>query len=119
MKGLEEIFFGFLGVDTAVCRKRFVCEMEFRTRQNPFVQFIFGRIGNDLFRDYRIMSEREEIRPKKYTDCGRLYNECKTPYEQSVGVEAKDKPKNRRKFRTTSAAPTSETAEFMTESNVV
>lgn len=106
IKQMEELFFGFLGVNTRACRKRFICEMEFRTKKNPLVQFIFGRLSDSIFKDYRIVSEKEDVRPKKFTDCALRHNECIAPFEQNVGIEVPDKFKNRRKFRTTTKSAT-------------
>jgi hypothetical protein len=41
IKSIEELVFGFLGVESQACRKRFVCEMEFKTKRNPFTIFAF------------------------------------------------------------------------------
>lgn len=37
-----DLFFRFLGVETEVCKKRFICEMQFR---NPFLGYAFRYIG--------------------------------------------------------------------------
>lgn len=40
-----ELAFRFLGVDTMGCRKRFVCELDFRARANPITRLAYSFIG--------------------------------------------------------------------------
>lgn len=42
---IGELVFRFLGVDTDGCRRRFVCELDFRARSNPITRLAFSFIG--------------------------------------------------------------------------
>lgn len=42
---LGELAFRFLGVDTEGCRRRFVCELDFRAQSNPITSLAFSFIG--------------------------------------------------------------------------
>lgn len=42
---IGELAFRFLGVDTDGCRRRFVCELDFRARSNPITRLAFTFIG--------------------------------------------------------------------------
>lgn len=42
---IGELVFKFLGVDTEGCRRRFVCELDFRAQTNPITRLAFSFIG--------------------------------------------------------------------------
>lgn len=97
-----EIAFQFLGVDSVGCRKRFVCEFDFRAARNPFTRMAYTLIGYepctihdyfesniinnlyiyilwrhsksffDKYRDLRADAKQAA----KFTDCARMYREC-------------------------------------------
>ncbi|XP_055610410.1 uncharacterized protein LOC129757272 [Uranotaenia lowii] len=73
---LTELGFRFLGVDTRACRKRFVCEFDFHSRQNPILLFVTRAMGRDIFHNYRDASDEKA---RSYRDCGRIYAECAVP----------------------------------------
>lgn len=39
-----ELAFQFLGVDTVGCRRRFVCELDFRAKGNPMTRMVYGLV---------------------------------------------------------------------------
>lgn len=41
MPYLGELAFQFLGVDTEGCRRRFICEFDFRARSNPLMKMTY------------------------------------------------------------------------------
>uniref|UniRef100_A0A182QQ62 Uncharacterized protein n=1 Tax=Anopheles farauti TaxID=69004 RepID=A0A182QQ62_9DIPT len=73
---LTDMTFRFLGVNRRVCRKRFVCEFDFRARRNPILLFVTRAIGRDVFHNYRDAGDEKAT---SYKDCGRIYEECKVP----------------------------------------
>lgn len=72
---LGELVFRFLGVYTDGCRRRFVCELDFRARANPITRLLFSLVGRNFFEQYRVLDDGVE-QPKKFRDCARIYNEC-------------------------------------------
>lgn len=100
MPGLGELAFQFLGVNTEGCRRRFICEFDFRTRNNPIMKFTYGLIrwvtikaanvsfinnnfiiyyfqsSRSLFDRYRDLSDGN-IQPQLFSDCARIFNDCK------------------------------------------
>ena len=79
-----ELIFQFLGVDTLDCRKRFVCELEFR---NPFMGFAINYISD------KYKPTKDEPKPKKFTDCAKLFHKCQAPGEETVEHVQKKKKK--------------------------
>ncbi|XP_031622464.1 uncharacterized protein LOC116340234 [Contarinia nasturtii] len=73
---IGELAFRFLGVDTEGCRKRFVCELDFRARANPITRLAFSFIGRNFFERYRIL-DKNIAKPKKFSDCSKAFNDCK------------------------------------------
>ncbi|XP_055920483.1 uncharacterized protein LOC129952079 [Eupeodes corollae] len=49
---VSDIVFAFLGITNNGCRRRFICEMEFRSKANPFTRIAFGIMGRGLFSRY-------------------------------------------------------------------
>lgn len=104
-----DLMFRFLGVNTDECKRRFVCELEFR---NPFMGYAFKYIGlvnifivktfDFIFSLYRVELFKEFVTPKdgdnapkKFTDCAKLYTECRAPNEQPTGVIKKKQLRRR------------------------
>ncbi|KAG5681781.1 hypothetical protein PVAND_011189 [Polypedilum vanderplanki] len=78
-----DLMFRFLGVNTDSCKRRFVCELEFR---NPFVGYAMNYIGNDLFSEFRMEKNSPES-PKKFSDCAKLYADCEVPKEHTFATK--------------------------------
>lgn len=79
-----ELIFQFLGVDTIDCKKRFVCELEFR---NPFMGFAINYISD------RYKPSKGDPKPKSFTDCAKLNPKCNAPGEESIEHVQKKKKK--------------------------
>ncbi|CRK90975.1 CLUMA_CG004664, isoform A [Clunio marinus] len=92
-----DLFFRFLGVNTDQCKKRFVCELEFR---NPFLGYAMRYVGVELFKEY-VTSKEGPQAPKKFTDCAKLYTECRAPNETSTGIIRKRRKQIRRQKNST------------------
>lgn len=98
---LGELAFRFLGVDSEGCRRRFVCELDFRAQFNPvtrlaysfigyivFFALIFGSINyinfvcclfiyrRNFFEKYRVNDENLP-EPKRFRDCAKVHRNCK------------------------------------------
>lgn len=73
---LGELAFNFLGVRTEGCRRRFVCELDFRARSNPVTRLAFSFISRSFFEQYRNVEGIGE-KPKKFVDCSRMFKDCK------------------------------------------
>lgn len=103
-----EIAFQFLGVDTMGCRKRFVCEFDFRAARNPFTRMAYTLIGyvqsiivfiwivaerfrinfsKNFFDKYRDLSS-DAPKATKFTDCARMYRECAAAEEYNDADDA-------------------------------
>ncbi|XP_055380191.1 uncharacterized protein LOC129611213 [Condylostylus longicornis] len=70
---ISTIFFTFLGVDSDACRRRFVCEWEFKSKRTPITNLVFRVFGRGIFTKY--LKNSNEIRT--FDDCGRVHNECR------------------------------------------
>lgn len=114
----SDLIFRFLGVNTDECRRRFVCELEFR---NPFLGYATRYIGQvyfhplhrivnnsliinrvELFKEY-VTPKNAKSSPKKFADCGKLYSECKAPNEQPIGLKKRRKQLKDKNVTTTPA----------------
>ncbi|XP_055319807.1 uncharacterized protein LOC129577201 [Sitodiplosis mosellana] len=72
---IGELAFRFLGVDTDGCRKRFVCELDFRAQTNPITRLAFSFIGRNFFERYRVLDENV-AKPQKFSECAKVFNDC-------------------------------------------
>ncbi|XP_055686880.1 uncharacterized protein LOC129792124 [Lutzomyia longipalpis] len=72
--------FAVLGVDTMVCRKRFTCEMEVQSKNNPFFGFAYNYLSRGMWSEYRNYPEI----PHSLSDCARLFKECYSPADDQV-----------------------------------
>uniref|UniRef100_A0A0K8W7D7 Uncharacterized protein n=2 Tax=Bactrocera latifrons TaxID=174628 RepID=A0A0K8W7D7_BACLA len=73
---IAELMFDFLGLDSMACRRRFICEMEFRSRLNPLSGMAFRILGRGFFENY--MNARNKLgRAKSFTECSAVNPECK------------------------------------------
>lgn len=61
---------------TEGCRRRFVCELDFRARSNPVARLAFSFISRSFFEQYRNVEGIDE-KPKKFVDCSRMFKDCK------------------------------------------
>lgn len=71
-----EFAFQFLGLHTDGCRRRFVCELDFRAKTNPVTRLAFSFIGKNFFEQYRNVDDVNTVTPQKFTDCARMFNDC-------------------------------------------
>lgn len=84
-----ELIFQFLGVDSLDCKKRFVCELEFR---NPFMGFAINYISD------RYKPSKDQPKPKSFTDCAKLNPNCNAPGEETIEHVQKKKKKLKSKL---------------------
>lgn len=49
---IDDILFNLLGLDTEPCRRRFICEMEFRARTHLLTRFSYQFLVHTLFSPY-------------------------------------------------------------------
>lgn len=59
----------------------------------------------ELFKEFITPRDATEA-PRKFTDCARLYSECRAPNEQPIGVNKKEV---RRKYQTVTPSTNDET----------
>ncbi|XP_053687187.1 uncharacterized protein LOC128736727 [Sabethes cyaneus] len=69
-----DISFSFLGIHSRDCRKRFVCEVDVRARNEPMLSLAMNMFGVDIFRRYRSVADKVA---NSFEECSRLYNKCK------------------------------------------
>ncbi|XP_011196770.1 uncharacterized protein LOC105221454 [Zeugodacus cucurbitae] len=73
---IAELMFDFLGLDSMACRRRFICEMEFRSRLNPLSGMAFRILGRGLFEKY--MNVRNKLgRAQSFAECTTVNPQCK------------------------------------------
>uniref|UniRef100_A0A1I8P5B5 Uncharacterized protein n=1 Tax=Stomoxys calcitrans TaxID=35570 RepID=A0A1I8P5B5_STOCA len=72
---IGNFMFMFLGLDSKACRRRFICEMEFRSKRNPLTAMAFRVIGRSFFAKYT--NENNEMgRAHNYHECAAVNSEC-------------------------------------------
>lgn len=67
--------FAFLGLDSKACRRRFVCEMEFRSKLNPITSMGFRIVGRGFFEKYT-NSRNPHSRATNFFECATVNPEC-------------------------------------------
>lgn len=72
---MGELAFQFLGVRTVGCKKRFVCEFDFRARANPITRMMYSLVGRNFFQQYRQLEENVS-KPETFEDCAKIFDEC-------------------------------------------
>lgn len=77
----------------------------FPTAKREFI-FNFLPCSVELFKQY-VTPKNNESAPRQFTDCAKLYSECRAPNEHPVGVVSNKKRKNF-KDRTQTVTPTVE-----------
>lgn len=69
----------------------------------------------ELFKEY-ITPKDDSSAPKQFTDCAKLYKECRAPHEQPIGVNMKRKQlKNKNQTGTPSVEETTSEADPVTQ----
>lgn len=53
--------------------------------------FLIRRV--ELFKQY-VTPKNNESAPRQFTDCAKLYSECRAPNEHPIGVDSKKRRKN-------------------------
>jgi hypothetical protein len=76
---LADITFAVLGVSKRACKKRFVCEFDFRSQLNPFFRIPYKFIRNGMFPGYDSL---EQLKVQHYSDCRKMFPTCMTPNEE-------------------------------------
>ncbi|XP_053963204.1 uncharacterized protein LOC128866465 [Anastrepha ludens] len=72
---IAEFMFEFLGLDSRACRRRFICEMEFRSRSSPLSSMAFRIVGRGFFEKY--MNIRNELgQAHSFAECAAVNPEC-------------------------------------------
>ncbi|XP_058457034.1 uncharacterized protein LOC131434383 [Malaya genurostris] len=71
---VTDLGFSFLGVHSRDCRKRFVCEVDVRTRHDPIMAFAMRLFGRDIFQRYRSVGDKIA---NSFGECAKLYSKCK------------------------------------------
>ncbi|EDW72547.1 uncharacterized protein Dwil_GK20643 [Drosophila willistoni] len=72
---IAEFMFAFLGLDSKACRRRFVCEMEFRSKLNPLTSMAFRIVGRGFFEKYT-NANNPEARATSFQECAAVNPEC-------------------------------------------
>ncbi|XP_037812507.1 uncharacterized protein LOC119604117 isoform X1 [Lucilia sericata] len=72
---IGEFMFGFLGLDTSACRRRFICEMEFKSRGNPLTSMGFRIIGRSFFAKYT-NDQNPNGKANNFGECAVVNSEC-------------------------------------------
>lgn len=72
-----ELAFTLLGVESKVCRKRFICEMSVNYRRNPIVGSAYTVISRQFFPQYAI--DIDSMAPKSVKQCAMMFRECRGP----------------------------------------
>jgi hypothetical protein len=67
-----------LGVQKRACKKRFVCEFDFRSQLNPFFRIAYKFVRNGMFPKYDTLTQLDV---KHFGDCRKLFPTCMTPNE--------------------------------------
>lgn len=67
--------FAFLGLDSKACRRRFVCEMEFRSKLNPLSSMAFRIVGRGFFEKYT-NARNPQTRATNFLECAAVNPEC-------------------------------------------
>lgn len=67
--------FAFLGLDSKACRRRFVCEMEFRSKLNPLTSMAFRIVGRGFFEKYT-NSRNPQSRATNFLECAAVNPDC-------------------------------------------
>ncbi|XP_055623707.1 uncharacterized protein LOC129767112 [Toxorhynchites rutilus septentrionalis] len=71
---VTDLGFSFLGVHSRDCRKRFVCEVDVRTRRDPLMKMAMNMFGVDIFRRYRAVGD---LTGETFAECAKIYDKCK------------------------------------------
>ncbi|KAH8372255.1 hypothetical protein KR093_010774 [Drosophila rubida] len=72
---IADFMFAFLGLDSKACRRRFVCEMEFRSKLNPLSSMAFRIVGRGFFEKYT-NSNNPQARATNFLECAAVNPEC-------------------------------------------
>ncbi|XP_052895881.1 uncharacterized protein LOC128303068 [Anopheles moucheti] len=71
---ITDLAFSFLGVHTTDCRKRFVCEVDVRAKDDYLLKLGTRMLGVDIFRKYR---SPDDVSAESIEQCAELYGKCK------------------------------------------
>lgn len=105
---IAEFMFAFLGLDSKACRRRFVCEMEFRSKLNPITSMGFRIVGRGFFEKYT-NARNPHSRATNFFECATVNPEC-------VFVENDDAESTPATAENTQTAPENTSAEAEAES---
>ncbi|XP_073827886.1 uncharacterized protein [Musca autumnalis] len=72
---IGNFMFMFLGLDSTACRRRFICEMEYRSKANPLTAMAFRVIGRSFFGKYT-NDHNEMGRANTFEECAAVNSEC-------------------------------------------
>ncbi|XP_030379858.1 uncharacterized protein LOC115628049 [Scaptodrosophila lebanonensis] len=72
---IADFMFAFLGLDSKACRRRFVCEMEFRSKLNPLSSMAFRIVGRGFFEKYT-NALNPQARATNFSECATVNPEC-------------------------------------------
>ncbi|KAH8397295.1 hypothetical protein KR215_011926 [Drosophila sulfurigaster] len=100
---IADFMFAFLGLDSKACRRRFVCEMEFRSKLNPLSSMAFRIVGRGFFEKYT-NSANPTARATNFHECAAVNPECVFVENTDPEVESVEQPASE-------ATPDAETAE--------
>uniref|UniRef100_A0A182PTN6 Conserved oligomeric Golgi complex subunit 5 n=1 Tax=Anopheles epiroticus TaxID=199890 RepID=A0A182PTN6_9DIPT len=78
---MTDLAFSFLGVHTTDCRKRFVCEVDVRSKNDFLLKLGTRMLGVDIFRKYRSV---DDVAAESMEQCAELYSsETPPPFIES------------------------------------
>lgn len=81
--------FNFLGVNSKGCRRRFLCEMEFRSNRDPLTAMAFRIVGRGMFGPY-LNSNKDGAKATSFQECAAVNPDC-TVIEEEDEEEAPQK----------------------------
>lgn len=67
--------FNFLGLDTTACRRRFICEMEFKSRHNPLTSMAFRVMSKSFFEKFT-NNQNPNGKALSFHECAAVNAEC-------------------------------------------
>ncbi|XP_075155579.1 uncharacterized protein LOC142228937 [Haematobia irritans] len=72
---IGNFMFMFLGLDSKACRRRFICEMEFRSKYNPLTSMAFRVLSRSFFSKYT-NDNNDMGKAHSYRECAAVNSEC-------------------------------------------
>lgn len=81
--------FNFLGVNSKGCRRRFVCEMEFRSNRDPLTAMAFRIVGRGLLGPY-LNENKQTSKAVSFQECAKVNPDCTVIEEDEIDDQPED-----------------------------